>query len=65
MPECQFRVSAVFGFRKSYTENIVEIGGNLFLPKYKFGKLPESEDHLGGAPKGPHPTRARGGAAPS
>ena len=37
---------AVFGFRKSYTENIVEIGGNLFLRKYKIGKLPESEDHL-------------------
>ena len=46
---------AVFGFRKSYTKNIIEIRGNLFLRKYKFGKLPESEDHLGGGPRGPHP----------
>ena len=54
----------VFGFRKSYTENIVEIGGNLFLPKYKFGKLPESEDHLGGGPRGPHAMGARPGVGP-
>ena len=64
MPECQFRVSAVFGFRKSYMESIVEIRGNLFLLKYKFGKLPESEDHLGGAPRGPHAMEARPGVGP-
>ena len=37
---------AVFGFRIIYTENIVKIGGNLFLRTYNIGKLPESEDHL-------------------
>ena len=50
---------AVFGFRKFYTENIVKIGGNLFLRTYNIGKLPESEDHLGGGPRGPHPMGAR------
>ena len=49
---------AVFCFRKSYTENIVKIGGNLFLRTYNIGKLPESEDHLGGGPRGPHPMGA-------
>ena len=42
---------AVFGFRKSYTENIV-------------GKLPESGDHLGGAPRGPHAIGAWPGVGP-
>ena len=64
MLECQFRVSCCFWFQKSYTENIVEIGGNLFLRKYKIGKLPESEDHLGGAPQGPHAMGARPGVGP-
>ena len=50
---------AVFGFRNIYTENIVKIGGNLFLRTYNIGKLPESEDHLGGGPRGPHPMGAR------
>ena len=50
---------AVFGFRNIYIENIVKIGGNLFLRTYNIGKLPESEDHLGGGPRGPHPMGAR------
>ena len=67
MPECQFRVSAIFGFRKSYMENIVKLGGNLFLRKYNIRKLSESEDHLGWRPQGPTPHGgvAWGGAAPS
>ena len=58
---------AVFGFRNIYTENLVKIGGNLFLQTYNIGKLPESENHLGGSPQGPtcHGGAAWGGAAPS
>ena len=60
-------VSCCFWFQKFYTENIVEIEGNLFLRKYKFGKLPEPEDHLGGEPPGAHTPlgAAWGGAAPN
>ena len=32
--------ASVFGFRKSYTENIVKIGGNLFLRTYNPQKVP-------------------------
>ena len=58
LTRCQSAISvfpAVFGFRNIYTENIVKIGGNLFLRKYNIGKLPESEDHLGGRTQGPTP----------
>ena len=33
--------STVFPFQKSYTENILGIGRNLFLRTYNIGKLPE------------------------
>ena len=58
---------AVFGFRKSYTENIVKIGGNLFPRTYNIGKLPEDRRPPGGSPQGPtaHGGAAWGGAAPS
>ena len=55
---------AVFGFRKIYTENIVKIGGNLFLRTYNIGKLPEDRRAPGEGPRGPHPTRARPGVGP-
>ena len=51
MPECQFPVFCCFWFQKSYTENILGIARNLFCHKCEFGKLPESEDHLGEAPR--------------
>ena len=60
MPECQFRVSAIFGFRKCYTENIVEIGGNLFLRKYNIGKLPEDQRPPRGEALGAHTPLGRG-----
>ena len=45
---------AVFGFRKIYTENIVKIGGNLFLRTYNIGKLPEDRRAPGGEAPGGH-----------
>ena len=51
---------AVFGFRKSYTENIVEIWGNLFLRKYNIRKLPEDRIPPRGEVPGAHTPLGRG-----
>ena len=60
MPECQFRVSCCFWFQKFYTENIVKIGGNLFLRTYNIGKLPEDRRAPGGEAPGAHTPLGRG-----
>ena len=54
MPECQFRVSCCFWFHKFYTENIIKIGGNLFLRTYNIGKLPEDQRPPRGEAPGAH-----------
>ena len=59
MPECQFRVSCCFWFQKYLHVKYRQNWGNLFLRTYNIGKLPESEDHLGGGPRGPHPMGVR------
>ena len=51
---------AVFCFRKSYTENIVKIRGNLFLRTYNIGKLPEDRRPPGGEAPGAHTPLGRG-----
>ena len=51
---------AVFGFRNIYTENIVKIGGNLFLRTYNIGKLSEDRRAPGGEALGAHTPWGRG-----
>ena len=42
------------------TQKISSKSGEIFSSvTYNIGKLPESEDHLGGGPRGPHPMGAR------
>ena len=52
---------SVFGFRNIYTENIVKIRGNFSSEHITSGSFRKTEEHLGGGPRGPHPTRARPG----
>jgi hypothetical protein len=57
MPQCQFPVSAVFVFQKSYTGNILEIGRNksqnsYFSRSVTKSKAETEEDQGPGAPKG-------------
>ena len=64
MPECQFRVSRCFWFQKSYTENIVEIGGIFSSVNKRLGSFQSLKTTWGGAPRGPHAMGARPGVAP-
>jgi hypothetical protein len=62
MPPCQFPVSAVFVFQKSYTGNILGIGRNKSRTSYYLTKLPEDRRGEGG---GRHRAASPPGARPS
>jgi hypothetical protein len=62
IPQCQFPISTVFVFQKSYTGNILEIGRNKFGNSY-FSRI-EDEDQTG-AGEGLEAGYTTGGRSPA
>jgi hypothetical protein len=59
MPQCSCLFSAVFVFQKSYTGNIIGIGGNKSRTSRNLPKLPGNRRGDGEGPQGGHTTEKK------
>jgi hypothetical protein len=60
MPQCQFPISAIFVFQKSYTGNILGIGRNNSQSSYFSRSMTESKDETEGSQRASTPPHGTG-----